>query len=225
MTRSRWRCSMPPCSASARWPCALKVSPSDSTSRRVRQNTSVAAGSSMSRIRARAAGLCGRWTMYATWRTRGTLPAAGFSRAIVMRAGSLRCRCGERENPCGHRRREEGRLPCGGRGLQDLVEIVGKAHVQHLVGLVQHQHLEAAEDQRAAPHVVEGAARRCHHDVGAALERADLLMHRRAAVQRQHRQSDALARTCAQPRQPASRARASGPGRGHRWRARPGAPR
>jgi len=31
--------------------------------------------------------------MYAICRTRGSLPAAGFSRAIVTRAGSFRCRC------------------------------------------------------------------------------------------------------------------------------------
>ena len=62
ITLSRCRCSIPPCSASARWPCALKVSTSDSTSRRVRQNTSVATGSSMSMMRASAAGLCARET-------------------------------------------------------------------------------------------------------------------------------------------------------------------
>ena len=44
ITRSRCRCSMPPCSASALWPCAFSVSTSVSTSRRVRQNTSADAG-------------------------------------------------------------------------------------------------------------------------------------------------------------------------------------
>ena len=40
------------------------------------------------------------------------------------------------------------------------------------------------EIERAAPDVVQRAARRGDDDVGAALERADLLRHRRPAVQR-----------------------------------------
>ena len=42
------------------------------------------------------------------------------------------------------------------------------------------------ELQRLAAHVIERAARRGDDDVGAALERGDLLVHRRAAVERQH---------------------------------------
>ena len=42
------------------------------------------------------------------------------------------------------------------------------------------------ELQRPPPDVIERAARRRDDDVGAALERADLLVHRRAAVERHH---------------------------------------
>ena len=128
---------------------------------------------------------------------------------------------GNRQNPRRHRRREERRLARLGRRLQDGVEILGEAHVEHLVGLVEHEHLQRVELERAAPHVIERAARRGDDDVRAALERADLLMHRRAAVERQHRQARRPSRTCAPPRRPASPARASAPARGPRvWRGR-----
>ena len=95
---------------------------------------------------------------------------------------------GNRQDPRRHRRREERRLPFSGRGLEDGVEILGEAHVEHLVGFVQDQHVEPIQLQRAAPDVVERAAGRGDDDVGAALERADLLEHRRAAVEREDRQ-------------------------------------
>ena len=97
-----------------------------------------------------------------------------------------------RQNPRRHRRREERRLARVRRRLQDRVEVVGEAHVEHLVGLVEDQHLQRVELERAAPHVIERAARGGDDDVGAAFEGADLLVHRRAAVERQDRQPDAF---------------------------------
>ena len=69
------------------------------------------------------------------------LAGAAFSRAMVMRAGD-RGALRDRENPRRHRRREERRLPRRGRGLQDRVDVLGEAHVEHLVGLVEHEHLD-----------------------------------------------------------------------------------
>ena len=106
----------------------------------------------------------------------------------------LQVTSGNRQDPRRHRRREERRLPRLGRRLEDRVEVVGEAHVEHLVGLVEDEHLQRVELERLAPHVIERAARRGDDDVGAALERADLLVHRRAAVERQHR---AARRPCA----------------------------
>jgi ATP-dependent RNA helicase DeaD len=62
MTRSRWAWSMPPCSASARWPRPFKVSVSSSTWSRVRQKTSAAVGASTSSTRPSAAALWARGT-------------------------------------------------------------------------------------------------------------------------------------------------------------------
>ena len=94
----------------------------------------------------------------------------------------------DRQDPRRHRRREERRLPFGGRRIENRVQIFGEAHVEHLVGFVQNQHVQPIQRQRAAADVVERAAWRCDDDAGAALEGANLLQHRRAAVERQHGQ-------------------------------------
>ena len=100
----------------------------------------------------------------------------------------LQMTLGNRQNPRRHRRREERRLASSGRGLEDGVQILGEAHVQHLVRLVQDEHVEPIQFERAAPDVVERAAGRRDHDVGAALERANLLEHRGATVEREDRE-------------------------------------
>ncbi|CAB4954980.1 unannotated protein [freshwater metagenome] len=61
------------------------------TSSRVRQNTSVAVGASMSRMRTSAAVLWARATTYAVWRTAGASPWAIGTRSLSMRTGLLRC--------------------------------------------------------------------------------------------------------------------------------------
>ena len=116
------------------------------------------------------------------------MPAARFSPLIVTRAGSLRWRNGDRRDPRRHRRGKQRRLTCGGRGGQERFEILGEPHVEHLVGFVEHQHAESVEVQRLAAQVIERAAGRGDDDVGAAAQRADLLIHRRAAVERHDRQ-------------------------------------
>jgi hypothetical protein len=52
---------------------------------------------------------------------------------------------------------------------------VDKAHVEHAVGLIQHQTVYLAEAKRIAFHEVEDPARRCDEDVDAAEKRANLL--------------------------------------------------
>jgi hypothetical protein len=122
----------------------LSVSTSVSTSSRVRQNTSADVGFSMSSTRWSAIGLCARATTYATWRTRGSLPAAVFSRAIVMRSGDAGGASAHRQDARRHRGREQRRLPRGGRGSRIASMVLGEAHVEHLVGLVEHEHLTSA---------------------------------------------------------------------------------
>ena len=99
---------------------------------------------------------------------------------------------GDRQNTGGHRRRKQGGLPGRRRRVEDGIEILGKSHVEHFVRFVEHEHVKAVELQRSAPDMVERAAGRRDHDLGAALELADLPMHRRAAVDRQHRQPHAF---------------------------------
>jgi hypothetical protein len=57
-----------------------------------------------------------------------------------------------------------------------------KPHVEHAVGLVEHQELEVVEAQRLAAQVIEHPARGARDDVGAAANPLHLPIHRVAAV-------------------------------------------
>ena len=84
----------------------------------------------------------------------------------------------------GHRRAEERYLPRIGRLAEDGLHVLEKAHAEHLIGLVEHDHLEGAQVQRAPLEVVEDAAR-CPHDHGYALaQRRELRAVGGAAVDR-----------------------------------------
>jgi hypothetical protein len=74
----------------------------------------------------------------------------------------------------GHRGREEQRLPLLRERGDDALHVGQKAHVEHAIGLVEHEDLDALEGERALPHQVEEAAWGGHHDVHAALELGDL---------------------------------------------------
>jgi hypothetical protein len=73
------------------------------------------------------------------------------------------------------------------RGLEDQLEVLGEAHVEHLVGLVERHHAQVGEVQRLAPQVVERTPRRRHHHVGAAPQGGHLAVELLAAVDRDHR--------------------------------------
>jgi hypothetical protein len=91
---------------------------------------------------------------------------------------------GNRRNPRRHRRREQRGLPRRRRRGQQRLQVFGEAHVEHLVGFVEHQDFELIERQRLTPEMIERASRRGHDDVDATVQGADLLIHRRAAVER-----------------------------------------
>jgi hypothetical protein len=78
--------------------------------------------------------------------------------------------------------REERRLPLGRRRLEDRLEVFGKSHVEHLVGLVQRHDLHVLELQRPPVDVIQRSSRRGDDDVGSTLQGANLQIHRRAAV-------------------------------------------
>jgi hypothetical protein len=83
-----------------------------------------------------------------------------------------------------HRRREEQALPLLGHGLEDVLDVVAETHVEHPVGLVEHDDLQRVELQRAARHVVHDAARRADDDLRPGVQRAELPLVALAAVDR-----------------------------------------
>src|SRR4051794_1154655 len=85
-----------------------------------------------------------------------------------------------------HGRREQHGLPAVGGLRQDPLEVLGEAHVQHLVGLVEHDDLDRAEPQGAAREVVQCPSGSRHDDVDAALQLAQLAADRLTAVDGQH---------------------------------------
>ncbi|MCY1226908.1 hypothetical protein D9M72_391580 [compost metagenome] len=73
------------------------------------------------------------------------------------------------------RGREHQRLARSRRGIDDGVDVVGKAHVEHAVGFVEHQHLQGRQVDAASVDMVEQAARRGHQDVRHLGQRGQLL--------------------------------------------------
>ncbi len=92
----------------------------------------------------------------------------------------------------GHGRREEGDLPAGGGLAEDPLDVLGEAHVEHLVGLVQDQGADALQVEVALTHVVHDSPGRPNDDVGAALQLANLHAEALTAVERQDLESGEL---------------------------------
>jgi hypothetical protein len=90
------------------------------------------------------------------------------------------------------RGREQGGLPVLRRGLEDGVEVLGKAHVEHLVRLVEDDDGDGLEVEALAGQVVDGPPGRRDDDVDAAAERPQLLPDRLAAVDGQNARPERL---------------------------------
>jgi hypothetical protein len=99
---------------------------------------------------------------------------------------------GDRHDPRRHGGGEERRLPRRGGRFEDRLEILGEAHVQHLVGLVEHHQADPLQIERPAPEVVERAPRRGDHHVHAPPQSAELLLECLPAVDRQHPDAERL---------------------------------
>ena len=69
-----------------------------------------------------------------------------------------------------HGGREEQRLAGEGQDLADPLDVRDEAHVEHAVGLVDDEDLDAGEEDLAAADVIEEAPRRGDQDVDAAVE-------------------------------------------------------
>ena len=80
-----------------------------------------------------------------------------------------------------------------GVARQDRVEVLGEAHVEHLVGLVEHDDRHVVEPQAAPVEVIDRPARRRDDDVDPAAQAAQLLADRLAAVDRHDPDAERLA--------------------------------
>ena len=111
-----------------------------------------------------------------------------------------------------HGGREEQRLAREGHQLADALDVGDEAHVEHAVGLVDDEDLDAGQEQLAAIEEVEQASRRGDEHVGAAHDFGFLVAESDAADQ----EGDVQFVICAVNRegspQPARRVRASAPG-------------
>ena len=63
---------------------------------------------------------------------------------------------------------------CGGNSFDDAADIVDKAHIEHAIRFIQHQHFQIGEFHLALLVQVEQAPRRGHQNVDALAQRGDL---------------------------------------------------
>ncbi len=73
------------------------------------------------------------------------------------------------------------RLPVRRKLCHDFADVVDESHVEHTVGFVEHETLDAAEAQRIAFDEIEKPAGRGDEDIQAGKQCADLRAHRHAA--------------------------------------------
>ena len=115
------------------------------------------------------------------------------ARSISMRTGSRRWRLAMASMRGGRVAENSTVWRSVGRGAEDRLDVLGEAHVEHLVGLVEHDHADAVELQRAAVDVVDRPAGRGDDDVHAVAQGAELAADRLAAVDRQHPRAELAA--------------------------------
>ena len=123
---------------------------------------------------------CGSWST--GWTTCRMGAAAALRGRDVDRRGLAQQVVGERADARARRwRRRAGSGARSGSCCQDPLDVVDEAHVEHAVGLVEHEDLDAAQVDGALADVVEQAAGRGDDDLGAAAQGADLAVHAHAA--------------------------------------------
>jgi hypothetical protein len=73
--------------------------------------------------------------------------------------------------------REQQGLAFAWQCAEDPLHAGQEAHVEHAVGLVQHDDFNCGKVNTAALHVIEQASRCCHQDIDATTQRVDLRAH------------------------------------------------
>ena len=85
-----------------------------------------------------------------------------------------------------HCSREEEHLAVLGHMRQNVVDRIDKAHVEHFVGFIEHDGVHVLELHYTTVYEVDETARSGHNDLDAFLERTDLALDARAAVDWQY---------------------------------------
>ena len=109
--------------------------------------------------------------------------------------GVLLIPLGQRHDGLGHGRgKQQGPAAFGGC-IQNFFQIIAKAHVEHLVRLIQHRNAQCRQVKRAAFQMVAQAARCPHDNMGAMVQRAPFL----AGIHAAHAGGNAPARLAIKP--------------------------
>ena len=99
-----------------------------------------------------------------------------------MRTGSFRCASAIAWIRLGIVAENNTVCRCAGASREDLLDVLGEAHVEHLVSLVEDHGGNVVEVQGASAQVVQRASGCRHDDVDTALQFADLPPDRLSAV-------------------------------------------
>jgi len=81
---------------------------------------------------------------------------------------------GQRSDLVREGRREQQVLAAGGEQREDPADVADEAHVQHPVGLIQHENLDAAQVKCPLPDMIKQAARRGDQDIHTLPQRLSL---------------------------------------------------
>ena len=81
----------------------------------------------------------------------------------------------QRHNRARHGGGKQQGAPLSRRCIQNFLQILAKAHVQHFVRFIEHGDLEQGQIERAAFEMIPQAARRTNHDVRALSQAAAFL--------------------------------------------------
>jgi hypothetical protein len=127
------------------------------------------------------------------------LPAASsgafFSRCTIVAAavGLVQEAVGKPLNFRRHGRREEQGLAGEGEEFADALDVGDEAHIEHAVSFVDDENFDAVEEKLAAREMIEQAAWRGDHHIGAAIELAILILVGHPADQQRDREIMVLA--------------------------------
>src|ERR1700683_1396099 len=72
---------------------------------------------------------------------------------------------GKRRDRLGHGRRKEDRLPFGRQAARNPADIWQKAHIEHAIGFVEDEDLEAFEIDESLLHQIKKPARRSYENI------------------------------------------------------------